>query len=38
LPQDVAQALQAGFDAYITKPFGVDEMLGLVERYRPAQA
>jgi len=38
LPQDVALALQAGFDAYVTKPFEVDEMVQLVERYRPVSA
>ncbi len=38
LPQDVALALDTGFDGYVTKPFVVDEMVQLVERHRPAPA
>ncbi|MCK6413711.1 MAG: ATP-binding protein [Azonexus sp.] len=32
-PHDIDKALAAGFDAYLTKPFGLDEFNRIVERF-----
>ena len=36
LAADIAAALQAGFDDYVTKPFTLERLVALLENYRPA--
>lgn len=33
MKEDVERGMAAGFDAYITKPFEIDEMLGLLDEW-----
>ncbi|MFP5399691.1 MAG: ATP-binding protein [Gammaproteobacteria bacterium] len=37
MPADVEQARRAGFDAYLTKPLDVAQLLAEIERLRPAE-
>ncbi|HKJ64015.1 MAG TPA: response regulator [Desulfopila sp.] len=32
LPEDVARGIEAGFDAYLTKPLGVSDFYSLIDR------
>jgi signal transduction histidine kinase/ActR/RegA family two-component response regulator len=36
LASDIAAALEAGFDDYVTKPFTLERLVALLDRYRPA--
>jgi CheY-like chemotaxis protein len=38
LTQDIEQALAAGFDDYITKPFAIADVIELVDRLRQQAA
>ena len=33
MPQDLAQAADAGFDGYLTKPLDLPELLAVVDRW-----
>ena len=33
LPEDKKNALDAGFDAFLTKPVNIDELFGLIRRF-----
>jgi DNA-binding response OmpR family regulator len=36
MPSDIRQALDAGFDDYIVKPFAVDALLTVLDRFDAA--
>ena len=36
LAADIAAALEAGFDDYVTKPFTLERLVAVLDRYRPA--